>query len=239
MTGAKSRHKSPRSASIWARAAHDLRQPVQAMLLQLPALDRPSSQAERRRAVGQLECALLSLRDMLEMLTLLARVEAGLQDVTSQTVKLEDVLSPLIKRLSDSTRARSVKIPSSGTRALVRSHPALLDLSIKSLMLNAVALGSGGAIAISCRKRGDQILLEIGFNGVPTEVGRDRSAFVLLEAGGSPDGTVGAEPQAGELGLGLDLLEHLCGHLGHALEASGAEGSARTLAIVMPLAKAR
>jgi signal transduction histidine kinase len=239
MTGAKRRDRSSRSASIWAQAAHDLRQPVQAMLLQLPALERRSSQAERRRTVGQLEAALLSLCDMLEALALLARIEAGLQDAAVQTLRLQEVLSPLIKGMADAAWARRVTFAKSGTRALVHSHPMLLALATKSLVLNALALGrSGEAIDVYCRKRGERIVLGVSFNGVSHETGRDGSAFVLL--GGAASGeaaTAGA--QAGALGLGLDLLERLCGHLRHTLEASGGEGLARTLAIVMPLAKAR
>lgn len=238
MTDARARDKSSRSASIWARAAHDLRQPVQAMLLQVPALERASSRTERRRAAGQIESALLSLSDMLETLALLARIEAGLQDVTIQTFRLEDVLSPLIKRMAPSTWARSVKLPKSGTHKVVRSHPTLLALAIKSMMLNGVALANGDAINVSCRQRGEAIVLEVSFNGVPTNAGRDRSAFVLLDGGVSSGEAVTAEPQAGELGLGLELLERLCGHLGHKLEASGDQDSAKTMAIVMPLAQA-
>jgi K+-sensing histidine kinase KdpD len=233
LTGTISRSKSSRSARIWAGAAHDLRQPVQAMLLQLPVLDVPSSRAERKRAVRRIEIALLSLQDMLELLASMARIEAGLQDIALQACPLDEPLVAIARQLGATAQARGVGLLCRRTRAVVRSQPRLLAAAIRSLLLNAIALADGGEVAARCRRRGEDIVLEVGFTGGRLEAARGKSAFVAL-----PRQRGAAAGDLGELGLGLELLEHLCRRLGHALEARHRAGRLQVLAIALPCATA-
>lgn len=219
------------AAHIWARAAHDLRQPVQVMLLQMQMLDEPSSRAERRRAVRQIETALLSLRDMLEVLAQLSRIEAGLQAVSLRTCSLAEILGPIAGEMAEVAQARGARLRCRRTRALVRSHPKLLAMAIRSLFLNAIELGTGGDIAAGCRRRGDGIAFEVSFGGGTHDPARRANAFVTLseQAG---------EAAPGRLGLGLDLLQHLCRHLGHDLEARSEAGGIQSFTIGLPRATA-
>ena len=66
-------------AQLWAQAAHDLRQPVQAALLVTRMLEAEAARAEQKRAARHVAAALESLSEMLEALALMSRIEAGLQ----------------------------------------------------------------------------------------------------------------------------------------------------------------
>jgi signal transduction histidine kinase len=63
-------------AALWAEVSHDLRQPVQALLLLTHSLSRASGDVGLRRTVEHMEKALLGLQDKLELLTKMSRLEA-------------------------------------------------------------------------------------------------------------------------------------------------------------------
>jgi K+-sensing histidine kinase KdpD len=111
----------------------------------------------------------------------------------------------------------------------VRSHPKLLVLVTRSVLLNAINFGSGDRILASCRRRDDQLRLEVQYRGTSPDGGNERNAFVQLRP-------LASRSIAHELGLGLSLLEHLCRRLGHSLHYAKLPRDGQLLAIELPLA---
>lgn len=215
-------------AQLWAQAAHDLRQPVQAALLLTKMLDGASEPAELRRTARHIETALQSLYGMLEVLTLLSRIEAGLQTVRLRTCQLADVLASTLRETTEIAAERGIQIRARNMRGVVRTHPTLLAAATRSLLLNAIKFGNGGEILVSCSRRGSQVRLEAHFKGASLGAGNKRNAFVELSA--RRDGAL-----ASELGLGLALLGPLCRRLGHDLHYTSSPPDGQLLAIALPL----
>jgi K+-sensing histidine kinase KdpD len=216
-------------AELWAQAAHDLRQPVQAALLVAKMLDEAPSEPELRRAARHIETSLRSLYSMLEFLTVLSRLEAGLETVALRTCQLSDVLAVTLREMGKVAAKRGIALRTRNLRGLVRSNPQLLATTTKSLLLNAIKYGSGEEILACCRRREDQVSLEIHFRAAAHDPIGEKSAFFELStlAGGS---------RAYELGVGLLLLERLCRRLGHGLSHSLSPPDGRLLAIGLPRA---
>src|SRR5262245_50465894 len=63
-------HGRERTAHIWARAAHDLRQPVQAALLLVKVLGEEVDPVQQRRLLDYTATSLSSLYEMIEALAL-------------------------------------------------------------------------------------------------------------------------------------------------------------------------
>lgn len=229
MTGeAKKPGQHESIAHLWAQAAHDLRQPVQAALLLTSMLDGASGRTELRRTARCIGSALESLYDMLEVLTLLARIEAGQQTVQLRTCRLADALEPVIREVAEIAAKRGIPLRVRSMRGLVRSNPKLLATATRSLFLNAIKFGNGGEILARSRRHGDHLGLEIHFSGAPLDVASEKNAFVQL----SPrnDRLV-----ATELGLGLALLKHLCRRLGHGLQYTKLPPDRQLLTFMLPL----
>jgi signal transduction histidine kinase len=215
-------------AHIWAQAAHDLRQPVQAALLLANVLDGVSEPSELKRTAKHIEGSLGSLLDMLDILILLSRIEARLQTAPSRACELADVLSSVMRETTDIAAERGLRLRFQRMRGVVRSHPKLLAVAVRSLVLNAIEFGNGEEIQIACRRRGNQLNLEAVFKGARIDAARDACAFVQLSPSrGAPTGAV--------LGLGPVLLEHLCRLLGHKLEYGKPSPDWRLLGLVLPL----
>ena len=210
-------------AQIWAQAAHDLRQPVQAALLLTKVLDHPSSRAEQKRTIRQIEAALRSLHEMLDVLHTLARIELGLQIVQLRPCSLADILGPVVKQMAGIAADRGVALTCRKTRGAVRSNPKLLAMALRGLFLNAIEFGGGSDIVACVSRHGAKLKFEVHFRGASLDAARERNAFVLLSSG----------PIAGEPGLGLGLLEHLCRSLGHDFQHTRQPADGHLLALTL------
>jgi signal transduction histidine kinase len=215
-------------AFLWAQAAHDLRQPVQAALLLANMLDGVSTPTELRRAARGIESALGSLYEMLEVLTLLARVDAGLQIVPLRTCQFPDVLQPAIEEFIQIAKKWDIPLRLRDLSGTVRSNPKLLTMVVRSLFLNVVRFGNGSGILIGCRRSCKQFRLEFRFGGALPYNASKNHAFVQLTSRSD-------RLTAGELGLGLALVEHLCRVLGHELRHSVLGPDRQSLVMTLPM----
>jgi signal transduction histidine kinase len=223
-----SRHGSV--AQLWAQAIHDLRQPVQAALLVARMAEEVRGRAELARSARQVAAALESLQGMLEVLALLARIDAGLYAVSLRPCQLAHVLEGVMRETAESASLRGIALRQRNMRGLVLSSPELLAVVARSLLLNAIKFGSGQEIRASCHRRDAHVSLEVQFRGAPLDGGDARNAFVQL----SP---LAKHPSAGELGLSLSLLEHLCQRLGHPLSYTRQARNGQRLTLLLPLAR--
>jgi signal transduction histidine kinase len=215
-------------ARLWVQAAHDLRQPVQTARLLACLLDPASGSEELQRATRGIGSALQSLHEMLEALTLIARTEAGLVVMEPTTCRLADALEPALRELEQLATRRGVPLRVGALEGEVRSHPSLLAMLARSLVLNAIRFGDGEEIRIACRRRRDRLSLEVRYGGALLESRMEAHAFVQLAPAGDP-------LSAGELGLGLALLRRLCRPLEHELAHTASGPDRQCLALTMPL----
>jgi two-component system, sensor histidine kinase len=218
-------------AGMWAKAAHDLRQPVQAALLLSKALEDLTDPAELKRTAGYLEGALRSLRDMLEALLLLSRLEAGVQTIALRTCDLDEVLQPAVQEATGLAGKHGRRLRVRGLHGAVRSQSSLLAATAKSLVINAIELGSGQDILLTGRRRGAQLRLGVVFKGAEVNVAAEKRAFIQLSP---PPG----ERTGGVVALGPALLAHVCGLLGNGLEHGEPLPAWRWLGLRLPLAGA-
>lgn len=216
-------------AQLWAHAAHDLRQPVQAALLVTRMLEAESARSAQKRAARHVAIALLALGEILEVLALLSRIEAGLQVVPLRNCRLFDVLQPTLREVSEIATERGISLQLGSMRGMVRSNPKLLALATRSLILNAIKFSNGDRILARCRRRGSQLRLEVQFRGDSFDGLSERKAFIQL----SP---LADREIASELGLGLSLLKHLCHRIGHDLHYTKLPKEGHLLAMGLPLA---
>lgn len=215
-------------ANLWAQAAHDLRQPVQAALLLTNMLDGVSDRAALRRTAHRIGATLQSLQEMLELLTLLARIEAGLQIVPLCACRIADDLEPALQELTEIAANQGISLRVGRLRGVVKSHPKLLAAVGRSVVLNAIKHGDGQEIRVASRRSGDHLRLEVRFSGPLPAAGGSKHAFVQLSQHGD-------RPSAGQLGLGLPLLKHLCWRLGHELQHTALRGGRQSLVLTLPL----
>jgi signal transduction histidine kinase len=218
-------------AQLWAHAAHDLRQPVQAALLVIRMLEAQSTRLPQKRAARHVAIALESLSEILEILALLSRIEVGLQVVPLRICQLSDVLRPTMRQVTKIATERGIALRLRSIRGVVRSNPKLLAVAARSLILNAINFGNGDPIIVCCRKRGSQLRIEVQFSGTALDGVNRKKAFIQLPP-------LVDRQVLSELGLGLALLKHLCHRLDHTLHFTKLSKEGQLLSIGVPLAPA-
>ena len=216
-------------ADLWAQAAHDLRQPVQASLLLIKVLGEEPDPVQQKRLLDHTATSLSSLYEMIEVLALLSRIEAGLQVVPLRTCRIPAALDGPIRSMVKMAAERGVPLRLRNMQGMVRSNAKLLAVAAKSLILNAMKLSDGKGISAGCRKHGSHLKFEVHFSGVRVDAWT--GAFVQLPP-------AGRRPRVGELGLGPLLLERVCQRLGHRVYHKTLPPNVQLLAMEMPLVSA-
>lgn len=126
-------------ADLWAEASHDLRQPVQAMLLLVSMLDAGDGTL-RKDVAGWLGASLNALHGMLEAITLLARIESG----TRRPMVASLDLAALGAQRADRLKAEVGRdIVFRGEAVPVASDEKLLTQVCDALLLAGLKLGEG------------------------------------------------------------------------------------------------
>jgi two-component system, sensor histidine kinase len=212
------------TAHIWARAAHDLRQPLQAALLLVKVLGEEVDPVQQKRLVGYTATSLSSLYEMIEVLALLSRIEAGSQAVPLRSCHISAALDATMKVMLKVASERGCPLQLRNMQGVVRSNAKLLGMVAKSLILNAMKLSEGKRISVGCRKHSSHLRFEVRFSG---RVDAWKGAFVQLPPAAD-------RPYAGELGLGPLLLERVCERLGHRVYHRTLPRNGQLLAMELP-----
>lgn len=199
-----------------AAASHELRQPVQALALQLETLSRAPLAAEERASVQRLAAAVTALQAMAGTLLDVSRMHAG------AVLPRWDVLplAPLLRRLADDTAPLA---EARGLRLALRLHDdgaatvtdaLLLERVLRNLLDNAVKYTQQGGVLLALRRRttagAATLRVEIWDTGPgisPADherVFQDYQQLAAARHGGPPL----AAPMPG-FGLGLALVRDL------------------------------
>jgi len=211
-----------------AATGHDLMQPLQAARLFLSAL------AERCAdpAVGQIDASLDSVEHLLGELVEVSKLDSGVTTPSFADFRLAEVLKPLAEEFAALAGTHGLGFRSVACSASVRSDPALLRRILQNFLANALRYTGRGRILLGCRRRGDEIAVEVWDTGpgIPGEKLRDIFLeFHRLEQG---------KGQGEGLGLGLSIVERLAGLMGHAVDVRSRPGRGSCFSVRLPLAAA-
>jgi two-component system, sensor histidine kinase len=219
-----------RQARYLAEAAHDLRQPLQALQFMIQTLARQSQDSDTAVLVRGMQGAADCLTDMFETVAELCRLEGGLR----QPVRTAIAIGPLCARALDAVRQSDVagvgRLAVSFADAIVWSDEVLLAKLVINLLLNAAA-GSAEAVldvAGSCRESTYELRISAACMSTATAL-RHR-AFIELK---SSNACRPVPTQA----LGLATLDRYAQCLGHPLDVRFGEDHRLVLTLVLPLAE--
>jgi signal transduction histidine kinase len=224
--GSRPPSSPPGAAPLWAQASHDLRQPVQALLLLARTL--PNTPPGELGAVARhLESAVQGLQGMLETLADLARLEAGLVDAGLAPCPLLDATARALEETRWACEEQGVSVRSALGPWMVRSSAKRLPVLIANLVLNTVKDARGSDILIASRRRGSRLDLELYHRGPGAPAAEARGAFIELRRGSGQT----------ELALGPAAVAHLSRALGHTFAARSLPGGGQRVVLSMALAE--
>ncbi len=219
---------------LFAAANHDLRQPLQAVALNLELLrTRAAEHPELNTIIARMRLALGSMGGMLSALLDLRRA-----DHTGSAPNLEPVeLQPLLQRLAiqfrEQARAKGLALRLVSTRGWVMADAVWLERALSNLLSNALRYTERGRIVLGVR-RGPKDDLRI----LVIDTGSGIAAMDIKRLFGEhQSGTI---HQAGHqfqddrrYGLGLYIVQRLTQAMGAQVDVRSVEGKGSQFAIQM------
>lgn len=199
---------------LFAAASHDLRQPLQAIAINVELLQHrlatttPRDRGDDRALLDRMQAALTGTNELLESLLDL-RLDAFSQAAVEH-VPVE--LAPLLERLGteyrSSTAARGLMLRVAPTRAWVRADPQRLERVLRNLLANAVRYTESGWVLLGVRRGpGAQWRIQVMDTGAGIDPLRADRLFGEHVRGVDERGGAGSAP--GGYGLGLYIVQRL------------------------------
>jgi signal transduction histidine kinase len=216
-----------------AAASHDLRQPVQALALNMAALELEAMTPPQAELVQRMGRSLNALAQMFEVLLDISRLDAGIVPVAPQPL----ALVPLLRRLHADTaavaQARGLRVrlhlPPGAESATTQSDPVLLERCLRNLLDNALKYTRRGGVLLALRPAAAGWQLHVWDSGIgmtPEVQGRVFEEFYQADNA--------ERDRARGLGLGLAIVRRVAGLLGHGLDLHSRAGHGTRVRLTVP-----
>jgi signal transduction histidine kinase/ActR/RegA family two-component response regulator len=216
-----------------AVASHDLRQPLHALGLFVEQLQGKLRASERAHIIGRIKDALSAMNELFSALLDISKLDAGATTVNITVFPVAQLLAHAETTFAGAAREKELTFRTLPSDAWVRSDFILLQQIVFNLVHNALRYTRGGGVLVGCRKRGDQLRIEVWDSGIGIAADQHDKIFGEFYRLGEPD----RDRRAG-LGLGLAIVDRLCRLLDHPIEVKSTVGKGSVFAVTVPLAPA-
>lgn len=205
-----------------AAASHDLRQPLQAATLFVGGLVQSETDPSRRNTLDLLNQSIQTLRDLLDSILEIARLDSGSITPAISTVDLALLLRRLSTEFEVLAGRKGLSFTAELEDALVTTDAHLLERITRNLIDNAMKYTHKGGIHLKLTREGDDVILEVRDTGEGIPYAEQQAIFNEFHQIGNE-----SRDRGRGLGLGLSIVRQLCGllHIPLELESKLGEGS--------------
>ncbi len=212
-----------------AAASHDLRQPIQSLMLFTHALAAKLHDHPARMIVAQMLVAQDAFKSLLDSLLDLTKLDAGLVSPEVRPMPLAALLDEMAAAFQMRLAENGLRLKVRGCDAWLATDRTLLTRILSNLLDNALKYTVRGGVILACRPIGERVRIDVIDSGIgiPREhLGEIFREFVQL-------GETGREQHQG-MGLGLATVKRLVDLLGHQLEVASRPGRGSRFSIWVP-----
>lgn len=231
----KAKHDAERAnqakSKFLASASHDLRQPVQSLMLFSSLLSDQLRGRQAAKTVGHVEKATLALKALLDSILDISRLEAGIIIPSPCAIGGGPFLDLLAEEYRLVAAQKGVELRLVRTGLWLRSDPTLLERILRNLIDNAIKYTPSGRILIGCRRQGAAVRIEIWDTGIGIADDQKDSVFQEFHQIDNPE-----RDRTKGLGLGLAIVDRLARLLGHELRLRSALGRGSCFSVAVPRA---
>jgi two-component system phosphate regulon sensor histidine kinase PhoR len=219
-----------------ANASHELRTPLATLLGFLETLQDETAAgdaATRERFIAIMFGEATRMRDLLDDLMSLSRIEADRFAAPRDTVDLAPLIDEVKKAVKPLADGRKIIVENRAGSALVQGDRGQLGQMLNNLLANALKYGRPGtAVRVTLDDAGDDLLaLKIADRGegiAPEHIPRLTERFYRVDPGRSR--------QVGGTGLGLAIVKHIVNRHRGRLEIASKLGEGTEVRALLPRA---
>ncbi|HEY4374252.1 MAG TPA: CHASE domain-containing protein [Burkholderiales bacterium] len=220
-----------------AAVSHDLRQPLQSLLLLSSVLKRRIDDPASVAVVKPMEASIFALKELLDSLLDLSKLDAGAVTPNPHAVLLADLLERLEHEFRIQVEVKGLRFrvhhPRMQAGAALLTDPALLMAVLRNLLSNAASHTRSGGVLIGCRLRGDHALVQVWDTGIGIPASELDHIFEEYYQLNNP-----GRDRALGLGLGLAIVERITRLLGHPVRVRSRVGHGSVFEVTVPLTAA-
>jgi two-component system CheB/CheR fusion protein len=213
-----------------AAASHDLRQPLQALVL-LHGLLMKTAQTERdRKMIGRLDETVGAMSGMLDALLDINQIEVGNVRPEIIGVPINDLFDRLREEFNYNSDSQRVALRVVSCGLFVLTDPRLLEQMVRNLLSNALKYTRRGKVLLGCRRHATTLTIEVWDTGIGIPPGELQAIF---EEYHQLDNV--ARERSRGLGLGLSIVKRLGHLLGHRIDVRSTPGKGSVFTIEVPI----
>lgn len=226
---AEAERASEARSKFLAAASHDLRQPVQSLLLLIEVMKVRLAGTPMERVTVQMELALDALRLLLNSLLDISKLDAGVVVPDHEDVALGPLLYRLGEEYGARARTRGLRLRVVPTSLVLSTDPALIERLLRNLIENAIRYTPTGKILVGCRRTREGIRIEVLDSGIGIAEENHEAIFEEFHQVGNT-----ARDRSQGLGLGLAIVRRLVGLLGGRVMVRSALGRGARFSLILP-----
>jgi signal transduction histidine kinase len=212
-----------------AAASHDLRQPLHALNLFASQLRTETDQAEKGQLILRIDAAVAAMNELFNALLDVSKLDAGVLTPNVSEFPVGGLLRRIETTFLAAAREQGLRLRVVQCRAWLRSDFIMLERILLNLVSNAVRYTGRGGVVIGCRRRGNQLRIDVCDSGVGIPEDQQRDVFGEFYQLAAPQGD-----RSSGLGLGLAIVERLCQLLGHRIELRSTPGVGSRFSVYVP-----
>jgi two-component system CheB/CheR fusion protein len=202
-----------------AAASHDLRQPLQTLILLQALMARNADGDKQRKLVQRLGDTIESISGMLNTLLDINQIDLGIIRPEVSSFAPAEMFARLHEELGLQATAKGLSFRVVPCSVVIRSDQRLLEQMVRNLISNAFKYTRTGKVLVGCRRHGGQLRIEVWDTGIGIAKADMETIF---EEYRQLDNA--ARERSLGLGLGLPIVQRLADLLGHRIDVRSRAG---------------
>jgi signal transduction histidine kinase len=233
----KARHEAEvanrSKTQFFTAASHDLRQPLHAMGLFAEALRQRTHEPEVAQLVNSINESVDALEGLFSELLDITRIDSGGVEVHPESFAMGEIFRKIRLHCEPAAFEKGLSLRIRGDRHVALADPLLVERIVRNLVGNAIRYTADGTVLLSCRRRGDRLLLQVWDTG--PGIREEERARVFEEFYQVPGSSTGTAEQKKGLGLGLAIVKRLAGLMGAPLALASVVGRGSVFTLELPV----
>jgi signal transduction histidine kinase/CheY-like chemotaxis protein len=221
---------------FFAAASHDLRQPLHAMGLFAEALRQRSKDEEVVHLVNSINSSVDALEGLFSELLDITKIDTGGVDIQPEHFAMRDMFNRIRLTFEPNAFEKGLMLRFRGDQHHVYADPLVVERILRNLVSNAIRYTEDGGVLVTCRRRGDKLLLQIWDSGIgitEKEQGRIFEEFYQTQSSRP------LEPHHRKgLGLGLAIVKRLADLMNEPLTLRSRVGHGTVFSLELPVGRA-
>ncbi|WP_185960222.1 chemotaxis protein CheB [Erythrobacter insulae] len=213
-----------------ATASHDLRQPLQSLAMLTEALRSKVGDPDILDIVDEQRVSLANLRDLLNSLLDISKLEADAVTVELEDIDLDAAVAKVCASLEPEAEKKGIKLSRKIDARIVHSDIHLVQQILQNLIGNAIKFTDKGRVDVVSQIVSHEVLIEVRDEG--PGIPADQLSHIFDEFY-----QVGRDPQQAGVGLGLGLAiaNQAARMIGSQIDVQSEFGKGSTFSFTLPL----